>query len=65
MRLTSYRLGRRRSESLLGKDGREEAEKGDGESGGFHLGQLLCKRIEGKENENAGEEKKNAREWNL
>jgi hypothetical protein len=34
---TADGLGRRGSESLLGEDGGEEAEKGDSESGGLHL----------------------------
>lgn len=35
MRLTAIRLGGRRG-SVLGKDGREETQKGNGESGGLH-----------------------------
>lgn len=40
--LTANGLSRRGCKSLLGKNGREEAEKGDSESGGLHLDCSLC-----------------------
>jgi hypothetical protein len=69
VRLTSDRLGRRGSKSLLGKDGGEEAEKGNSESGGLHFGRWylqetsVYKGLGVEEDEDEGKE--TAREWNL